>query len=335
MKPASNRGFVGHVVDLASVSNEQEARILSWAAGAKSSSSSSKSSSKRAAGGGYMKALVFVTEKDAKRALPRDTSSSYFRLDRIASGRKNNAYGVTDKIHLPDIVSSNGSNIGGNPQQMVNLLEMESGDHDLRGTVFFNIFMNKILIDTSEDAEKYIDLLLSEGVTNMPTIYTRDGFCYPGDGLVIPKDNIPAKLDFVFGEPRNSAFSYLENIEKGMIYDFDYLADVAVIVNVLLIVRIVQNNIFMSSLFLDLEILDDVKSIVSLRDRVLDELQELEHLSAEVQREIERITGDNNSPIPQPNLAGSFSSKRTRDDTKSKSIENGPRKRHCAQENPS
>ena len=212
-------GRVGHVVDLACVSDEKQARLLSWAAGArlpegKASSSSSSSSNSKPGSGGFMKAQVFASEKEAKRAL-KGSGGSYFALNRMVSARPQEEQDndeVDDTIYLNHL--SNGHKIAGRPQHLVNLLEMDPSPYDLRGTVFYNIFKDKIMMDSNKDAEKYIKNLVSERRT-IPTIYTlREGKCYRGDGLVTAEDTLPAKLDFVFGEPKGEEVLEVDTLEQ-------------------------------------------------------------------------------------------------------------------------
>lgn len=265
-------GKLGHVVDLAFVSDEREAKLLSWAAGArlaeghKSGSRSNSSTSSRKCksdpegrvGGGFMSALVYATEREAKRAV-RESGESYFALDRMVSVRSNFQGEDDDDGELdetwPKLVSaSKGSVIPGNPRQMVKLLEIPAKTYDLRGTVFHSIFKDKIIMNSNKDAEKFRSNLILERNPNVPTIYTlKEGRCYRGDGLVTSDDTIPAKLNFVFGEKPGEQVSVLENIS------------------------------------IDLDNLEDIKSNVTLRDAVYLELQELKHRQREVQGEIDRI----------------------------------------------
>lgn len=216
---------MGHVVDLAWVTDEREALLLSWAAGAMamdgksvSSSSSRKKSTNGSSGGGFMKALVYANDSDARK-LKR--LGAYFPLDKMVSVRPEllEREGLADnsELSLPLIETRKGSRIPGNPRHMVNVLSMDAeGPHDLRGTVFYAIFKNKIIINSNADAEKYLAFLHEERVADKPFIYTlMEGRCYRGDGLVTPNDTMPAKLDFVFGAPDGTG---LRDINAGEIF---------------------------------------------------------------------------------------------------------------------
>jgi hypothetical protein len=202
--PSGSSGVVGHVVDLAFVSDEKEARLLSWAAGAKPSNSSSSSNSGMqgggggGGGGGLMQALVFASLAEAEKYAPR--GAAYFPLPPSEGGADDAL-----PLDLPELLSSTrGSRIPGNPRHMVNVLEMESGPHDLRGTVFRAIFKDKIVMDSNYHAEKYLQQLSTEGVRERPTVFTvQEGRCFRGDGFVTPAlDTLPpGPLDFVFGQP--------------------------------------------------------------------------------------------------------------------------------------
>jgi hypothetical protein len=236
--PPDSRGVVGHVVDLACVAGEKEARLLSWAAGARASegsssrsgsSSGSGSSSRRkvagggGGGGGYMKALVFTSNKYAK-LVQRETAC--FSLDRMVSvrgqleeeeegGGAGEEEEYSTQLALPQYLSSKGQRIPGNPRHMVNLLEMVPGKNDLRGTVFHVIFRDKLVMDSSRDAERFLKQLRAEG-RDTPTVYTlKEGECVRGDGFTSPEDTLPVNLDFVFGEPRAEDVDVLEAVEAG------------------------------------------------------------------------------------------------------------------------
>lgn len=63
----------------------------------------------------------------------------------------------------------------------VNLVELERSEESLRGTVFYEVFKDTLLMDTDRAAHKYWNSLvnlpdhLACQVTTMPTIYTLEG----------------------------------------------------------------------------------------------------------------------------------------------------------------
>ena len=274
---SSENGYVGLVVDLARVKDEKLAHILSWAAGADTPSSKAEGGDY----GGYMAAYVFVTDRDAKKALGRQglRRASYFLLDRMISARIRQG-GRTESNYLPPFPSD----VAGNPKHMLNLIELEDDDLNLRSTVFYSIFKGKMLIDTNGDAERYIAQLHSRGVLDIPTIYTMEGCRYRSDGLFTPKDCIPAELNFVFGEPQNTERFRLTLLQKGMSF-----------------LQTKINSIYrMTSRFLyylDLETLNDIKLSMNRRDGIIQELRQLEQRCNVAQQEIDSLRSTFNIPV--------------------------------------
>lgn len=223
---ALDEGCLGHVVDLAWVEDDKEARVLSWAAGAKDASATSSSNTFKEDGGGFMKALVYETVKDGKKALKKAFKKgdplSFFPLNRMVSGsllQTRQELCESDMVELPEILLNTGEKPSGNPKHMVNILKLRNGNpfHCLRGKVFHAIFKNKIIMDKNKHAESFIEHLLAQGEVDIPTIYTKEGRCFRGDGLMgSTNENMPARLDFVFGAPPSEGQSTIVEAEGGI-----------------------------------------------------------------------------------------------------------------------
>jgi hypothetical protein len=221
---------LGHVVDLAWIKKDNEARVISWAAGAKEASNQSSSSRSRSYdyGDGFIKARVFETAKEAKvaRKVARkhaDEPFSCFSLDRMVATRSTTAVDPeisrcdSHLVPLPDILLNTGQPPSGNPRHIVNTLELRGGQpyHLLRRKLFHAIFRNKILMDTDKSAKRFIDHLVMQDASDIPIIYTLEGGRFSGDGFSSPNDRMPAKLDFVFGAPPSDGQGAVEDIKRG------------------------------------------------------------------------------------------------------------------------
>jgi hypothetical protein len=93
----------------------------------------------------------------------------------------------------------------------VNLIELASGQEDLRDTVFHSVFRADIVMDSDKAAKKYWESLLRcardhpDRVPVMPTIYTLEGSRILADGRMQCLRETVEALPFVFGE--KSAFT--------------------------------------------------------------------------------------------------------------------------------
>lgn len=117
-------------------------------------------------------------------------------------------------LPLPQIRNSP----SGNPQYLVNLIELNDDNESLRDTVFYNIFRDAILFDTLADGVEYRSLCVRQR-RNCPTIYTRDGGFISSSGLLDPTAKLdPSKeLEFMFGELPRTNYLSIREMEEGLI----------------------------------------------------------------------------------------------------------------------
>ena len=108
----------------------------------------------------------------------------------------------------------------GNPEYMVNLIELPAHNEYLRDTLFYGIYQDTILIDTIEMAQEYREML--GRVPTVPTIYTRDGAVMASNGLMSPKPPANVKIPFIYGElPVDDEINTkLEELQDGMYMKF-------------------------------------------------------------------------------------------------------------------
>ena len=70
-------------------------------------------------------------------------------------------------------------------------------------------------MDTDSDAWNYWNSLRTAPTTEMPTIYTLEGSRINANGIVLPGDNAPKRLDYVFGEQIPLHQGEYEKISRG------------------------------------------------------------------------------------------------------------------------
>lgn len=84
----------------------------------------------------------------------------------------------------------------------VNLLEFTPRNAYLRGTLFYSVFSNTIVLSDLDHAQKYREHLLKSH-HRCPAILTMGGDVLAGDGLMDPNRRCPPRLDqlrYTFGE---------------------------------------------------------------------------------------------------------------------------------------
>merc|ERR1712000_505023 len=176
--PDSARHLVrGQVADLGFVNGcERTAFIMSWAAQE------------------YMDA--FVVEHQSPQlhsAFRRYSNIKFWPLNRVFRST------FEERTYL-NPRSTLHSSISGNPRDMVNIIALHDCHEGLRDSIFYHVFRGKILMDTDSDAWNYWNSLRTAPTTEMPTIYTLEGSRINANGIVLPGDNAPKRLDYVFGE---------------------------------------------------------------------------------------------------------------------------------------
>ena len=172
---------------LAFVDDELDARVLSWGIGPRK-----------------MAALLVETseqQREAAQLKAPSMSKSGFRAFTCkdpgagAARQRTDAEKEAQSLPMAFVVEPRGD---GNPRYAVNVLTL--ADEGLRDTVFYATFGRTIITDTIADAQRIRDQCAGMN-RNAPNIICRDGKKLTADGLLDPKDVLPApqKQKFVFG----------------------------------------------------------------------------------------------------------------------------------------
>jgi hypothetical protein len=221
---------LGQVVDLAFVDSDPPklAEVISWAASE------------------YMSALVVANDVPRREGYFRDQNVSYWELDRIVPYQtqkgRNRSENHVNQQKLPLDLPRLPGNISGNPRYLVcdlysssethlsppsllppfslqvNLIHLHQKDEKLRDTIFYQIFQNSLLLETEVDATLYRNLLIQNKIFPIPTLYSLDGCCLRGDGLLSPtthhQNHLPGKLNYIFGEKSLTDLTEFRNLDR-------------------------------------------------------------------------------------------------------------------------
>ena len=150
---------LGQCVDLAFVENDQEAKIISFAAKA------------------YIDAVICEDVKDSmfyykeKRLKVHSVDLACKKGFRVYSGStksrpRNEAERLSKKLPLPPLLGD----ATGNPRYMVNIIQLRPDNERLRDSIFHAIFGRNVLIDTLNDAVEYTKKCGSNPAPNFFTL---------------------------------------------------------------------------------------------------------------------------------------------------------------------
>ena len=182
---------IGLVTDLGYVNTSyHEAFILSWAAASKMD--------------------VMVVEDAAARDALYNAGVKVWSYNDIIPYQPTSQREVSGKLDLPEIKYREKGDVGGNPEYLVNMINLDPDKEHLRKTIFWKTFHKSILFDTLEHAQKYRSNLIQNRKEPQSTLYSRDGHRIFPDGVMDPsrgRSKAPRELDFVFGQqpPENLA----------------------------------------------------------------------------------------------------------------------------------
>lgn len=170
----------GLVCELAYVSDVKLCTILSWYAQAK--------------------LKVAVTQKKEQQKKVYDLGCPAYSENLISGFQKRGGYDKNSllPIDLPHPPSGFRSRI----RFAVNLLELTQENAYLRGTLFYSIFGNTIVLSDLEHGQRYREHLIASH-HRCPAILTMEGDLIAADGLMDPNRKCPsslAQLRFTFGE---------------------------------------------------------------------------------------------------------------------------------------
>ena len=154
-----NLSNMGILTDLGYVEDENDAKLLSWAAQSKMD-------------------CTIVSDKRIRDELYDKHVKVWCTKDIVASQRHSRE---RKKIELEDI-----SNQEGNPEYLVNLIKLDDHHEHLRATIFWKTFSKSIVFDTLATAQHYRDYLISAR-KEPPALYTRDGNRVLNDGIMDPR----------------------------------------------------------------------------------------------------------------------------------------------------
>lgn len=201
----ASSGGLGMVVDLAFVNDVNEARILSFHAHK------------------YMDAWVVPTATVSQQLFAKGVKAWALDLVKpfVMTTRSNTAATrerTTEEreagmLPLPAVTIGKEA-APGNPQYMVNLLKLDEDNEHLRDSIFFSIFNTSILFDTMAHATQYRKYRIEQKLT-CAVLYSRKGERLDSNGLLDPRDRLPERQDYVFGEqPMHSTREYAQELQQ-------------------------------------------------------------------------------------------------------------------------
>eukprot|EP00605_Chrysophyceae_sp_TOSAG23-4_P001164 GSChrysophyteH1.ASY1.ANO1.1272.1 assembled CDS len=169
---------LGLAVDLGYVEDENTARILSCSANR------------------YIDSVICHDEKDA-RILYKKGIKSWCLSDMKTFKKEGSERTKTEKeMQSLPLAKLSGK---GNPRYCVNVIQLDREYEYLRDNLFWSIFSNSIIFDTTDDALDYKKRKISSGV-RPPLILTMEGDRFPADGIYDPNLKVPRNVQIMFGE---------------------------------------------------------------------------------------------------------------------------------------
>ena len=184
----------GRVVDLGYCNNDRTARILSRACGSKMGAIVCQS----------QETATSLYRKDRVAAWSLETMSHYEHHARGEPSRSRSKQEMLQgRLNLPAFWKRGEEAANGNPEYLVNLIQLPSDNEYLRDTVFYNMFGTAILFDDLETLMAYRKECITRK-RRTSHAYTRSGDFVPRDGFLDPRNKInleaqPSNRDFVFG----------------------------------------------------------------------------------------------------------------------------------------
>lgn len=103
----------------------------------------------------------------------------------------------------------------GNPKLLVNLIQLDQDNEDLRESIFYSIFENSLLFDDNISAKAYRDWFLQHGRGSMPDIFTKEGVKFDRRGIIWRRNvDDPTELQYIFGEQNPVDSSEFRNLKR-------------------------------------------------------------------------------------------------------------------------
>ena len=203
--------YLGNVVDLAYVDDEEEAYLMSWVACA------------------AMHLLVTTGDRQETYDMVKSSNNrvDVWPLIDVPRFEYKNAQGKYSKrndehrsnrmLPVKQLAPHDGiGNIPGNPRPLINILNLPDEFEDLRETIFFSLFGNMVLFD---DLESMLDwkekTKIARPQQNVPTLLSvKGGYLVRSDGRV---ECMPAKqhVELVFGSTPPNKNIALRNLKHG------------------------------------------------------------------------------------------------------------------------